>query len=90
MKTILRYELKIDDSQIIEVPKGSRFLSLKNHETLDIPVFWALVETENEPEDLEILMFASGNNITEDPTSLNYLDTFLYKERHYFHCFVKK
>jgi hypothetical protein len=58
-KTIWKFEMEIDDTQVINMPKGAEILSiqLQNNE----PVIWALVnpeEPDKEPRQFE--MFGTG------------------------------
>jgi hypothetical protein len=64
-KTIWKFKMKIDDTQVILMPKGTEILSigLQNNE----PVIWALVnskEPDKEPKQFE--MFGTGHSVPCD------------------------
>ncbi len=61
MKTIHKYTFKIEDEVSIEMPKGARILSVQCQD--DIPVMWALVDTENELETRLFNIFGTGEEI---------------------------
>jgi hypothetical protein len=77
MKTIWKYNLGGKPTNkvfTIQMPKEAEFLSVQIQN--NIPVFWALVYTENEKTDYEFALIATGCNILI-PTSI-YIGTFSY------------
>jgi hypothetical protein len=76
MKTIHKYPLKIEDAQVVTVPKGSTLLTVETQN--DIPMLYVLVDTtEKELEYKAIRLFGTGHPIDINMTSWTYLDTVL-------------
>ena len=74
MKTIYKYPLKIQDSQVVTLQKGSILLSVETQN--DIPVLYALVDlNEKELENKGIRIFGTGNPFDVNMTSWTYLNT---------------
>ena len=86
-KQIWKYELKIKDTQSIEMPKGSEILTVQTQQ--GIPCLWALVDPESESEIRTIELFGTGHPIYYDMgISRNYIGTFQMEEgRIVFHAF---
>lgn len=63
MRTIWKYELKILDDQIVEVPFCSEFLSL--HTQNGKPCIWVYVDSEEtKKEKWHISMFGTGHEVS--------------------------
>jgi len=59
MKTIYKYEFQITDEQTIEMPEGSKILSIqKQHGCFYI---WAMVDTDKQKEPFSIAIIGTGN-----------------------------
>lgn len=73
MKSIWKYKLEITDEQSIEMPKGSKVLSVGVQD--GVPVIWAEVDLLSFcTEKRVILIFGTGNPI--DGTSHTFVGTF--------------
>lgn len=48
MKTIWKFQLKVDDFQTLEIPKDSKLLAVQTQG--ETPCLWALVSPENQRE----------------------------------------
>ncbi len=76
MKTIWKYTLEIINEQIIDMPKGARILprslTLQHQE----PVFWALVETDNNMERRVFNILLTGKPANEAYEKDTYIGTF--------------
>ena len=70
MKTIYKYPLIITDSQIVEMPKGAKILTVQTQN--DTVCLLALVDTERPPEQHTIFIFGTGH-----PFLLNKSATYL-------------
>jgi len=88
MKTIYKYPLVIDDSQIVTLPVGSKVLTvqLQNEEQ---PMLWAMIDTnETVMVDHVIEMYGTGHSINE--LKRKYISTIqLRYGRIVFHIFEK-
>jgi hypothetical protein len=74
MKTIFKYPIKTKTSQLLLIPKGFQILVVKNQ--FNSIVIWALVDTENQNEEIEIEVHGTGNPIYEiESTKREYLGT---------------
>ena len=73
MKRIYKYDLEIEDEQVILMPKGS--LSLCVQVQKGLPYLWALVDDEAEKEQVLITMVGTGNPADHVHNKL-YLGTF--------------
>lgn len=58
MKTIWKYPLRVEQSQIIEMPHGAELLSIQLQG--DQPMLWALVDPHNSKATRAILMYGTG------------------------------
>lgn len=66
MKTIYKYPIQITDEQEISMPQGAEVI----HAGLDpqgTPCVWAMVDTQNKPEPVSILVYGTGNPMTYTP-----------------------
>jgi hypothetical protein len=61
MKTIYKYELSVEDNQIIKMPDGAKFLSLQTQN--ENPCIWMLVDTENKLVDIHFVTYGTGHEI---------------------------
>ena len=75
MKKIYKYNLDITDRQLLELPKGSEILSVKNQG--DNICLWALVNSEEQSKEVfEIEIFGTGHDIYEnEKTERKFIDT---------------
>lgn len=64
MKSIWKYQIKITDEQIIEVPFGSEFLHIGIQK--DIPTIWFIVDTtRQEKETIKLRIYGTGHKIPD-------------------------
>lgn len=83
MKTIYKYQLIIDDIQVVKMPYGSVILTVALQE--NIPCIWALVDTDNPQVDRIIKMVGTGHQVDWNAV---YIGTFLtLQDRIVFHVF---
>lgn len=59
-KTIWKFPLRIDDSQVIDAPEGAQPLTVQLQD--GDPMLWALVDPEQPRVPLRILMRGTGHN----------------------------
>ena len=66
MKTIWKFELKVEDKQTIIMPVGAEIISVQSQHLE--PVLWAMVKTDGyeETEGRIIEVFGTGQEIPED------------------------
>ena len=85
MKTIYKYELKVDDEQILVLPKGSTILTVQSID--NIPYIWVLIDLMmKETENRHILMYKTGGVI--DVFEMKYIGTYqVYNGNGIFHTF---
>lgn len=72
MQTIYKYELSIDDDQVVEIPKGGVVLCVQIQNGK--PCIWVRVDTKNEVEDRYFSIFGTGHAIADNIT-YNYVGT---------------
>ncbi|GAH37849.1 unnamed protein product [marine sediment metagenome] len=77
MKTIFKYPLRPDDYQIVIMPRGAQILTVQAQR--ERPCLWALVETDNEPEERHFRMAGTGHLFTSKDKLLRYIGTFQVK-----------
>lgn len=68
MKTILRYHLQPNKTQVLKLPEGSEILSVQLKDA-DSPVLWALVDPTRPGEKRTINIYATGTEVPDDPGS---------------------
>jgi hypothetical protein len=79
IKTIWKFELKVDDVQILEMPLGAEILTVQAQKYLNIikPCLWALVDpTEQKTKKRHIETFGTGNPIYFDNNEYKYVGTY--------------
>lgn len=85
MKTIWKYQLPLQDSFTIDIPKGAKILSLQTQE--NIPCIWILVNKNRLLERRTFKTFGTGFDEIED-RNLNYIGTYQVHEGSFvFHVF---
>lgn len=62
--TIHKYQLKVTDRQLLELPEGSRTLACKEQD--GNLCLWVYLDTEEKLERLEILILGTGNPAPSD------------------------
>lgn len=88
MKTIYKYPIEITDSQVIKLPKEYRVLTVQIQN--NNPFLWALVDTDNDLEDAEILIIGTGHGIQNIET-MEYISTIQVNNgKLIFHVFRRK
>lgn len=73
MKTIYKYELKKESTQLIDIPSNSQVLSIEKQN--GAIYMWALVETEMKAIQMRIDMFGTGERINVNTSNYDYLAT---------------
>lgn len=58
-KTVWKFELQTTDDQVLKIPSGAQFLKLDTQ--YGNPVFWMLVDPDNEKLDLKVRIVGTGN-----------------------------
>ena len=74
MKTIFKYPLEADDYQTVIMPRGAQILTVQAQR--EIPCIWAMVDTDNEPEERYFRMAGTGHLFTSKDKLLRYIGTF--------------
>jgi len=85
-KTIFKYPLTSQQTQIIQMPKGAQILTLQMQK--DTPCIWALldVDIDNPKEFRTFELYGTGHPIY--PRDRTYIGSFQVDEGHYiFHVF---
>ena len=91
MRTIWKYQLQEGLHNVLEVPKGARFLSIARR--LDQPILYALVNPkESEVEHWSIYVVGTGNPLPDDMESRwEFLSTVVtFEGRLVWHCWKLK
>lgn len=95
MNTIYKYNLKLDNTQIIEMPRGAKILDIQ-FKTADRFLqgeltMWAMVNTNKEIEERIFKLFGTGFEINyEGDKSLIYLSTVQFNNAFDVHVFEVK
>lgn len=85
---IYKYELKITDEQIVQLPFNAQILTVQMQG--DMCCLWALVEPMNELEERTIYIHGTGHPI-KDTKKYKYINTFQITHLGLvFHVFEKK
>lgn len=58
-QTVWKFELETTDEQVFQVPEGARFLKLDTQ--YGKPVFWMLVDSDNQKTDFKVRIVGTGN-----------------------------
>ena len=86
MKTIYKYPLKADEYQMITMPRSAQILTVQAQK--EMPCVWALVETNNEPEERYFRMAGTGHLLGPKDKLLRYIGTFqIMRDNLVFHVF---
>lgn len=81
---IYKYNLKVTDYQIINLPKGAKILDIQTQ--YNEPKLWALVDEKAELEKREFAIYGTGNPLPDDIGE--YLATFqIHEGQLVFHVF---
>ena len=64
-KTIWKWRLRIDGTQVINMPSGAEILSIQTQQ--DRPVLWALVNEDNPPTSRTFTTYGTGSIVPENP-----------------------
>lgn len=62
--SVWKYELRIDDEQVVDMPRGARILSAQSQ--YEIVAVWALVDPEAPREKRRFRIVGTGHAITDD------------------------
>jgi hypothetical protein len=88
MKAIWKYELKIADDQIVNLPKNAEILTVQNLN--GVPCLWALVNPKNETAPRTILCRGTGHGLDTENCSVLYISSAqFYNGDIVFHYFEK-
>ncbi len=85
--TIWKFQLIIDDHQILSVPKGSQPLHVAmQHET---PCLWMMVDLDQPKENIDVLTYATGYIVDSYPK--RYVGSYIcHDDNLVFHVFLAK
>ncbi len=75
MRAVYKYPVPVDDSVTIEIPSGSRILTVQFQEPHGYPYLWALVNPSAPPEMRHFMLVGTGDPI-ETSDDLLYIGTF--------------
>lgn len=85
--TIWKYSLKADDVQEVEIPIGSKLLSVQTQN--GIPCLWVLVYEKNTKEVRKVYTFGTGEPLNFLPEALTFIGTYqMYNGELVFHVFI--
>lgn len=88
MAVVYKYQLVVTDRQLVTMPKEAKILTVQVQN--GTPCIWALVNPENETEDVPIRIHGTGHNIS-DPERLAYIGTFqMPRYGLVFHAFLEQ
>jgi len=95
MKIIYKYELNSTNCQIIPLPQDAKILSIQNQRRNNDEglCLWAIVETDNPPELIEIIIEGTGDILFWDVDTFKY--TFIstvqvQNDQFVWHIFLKR
>lgn len=71
MEKIYKYPLEVTDLQLIEIPIGTRVLSVQTQN--DIPTIWAMHSQEEDKVNVEVRMVGTGQEF--DLEDWRFIDT---------------
>jgi hypothetical protein len=74
MNTIYKYPLEITDVQTIDLPNGAEVLDVAVQD--ELPVLWALVDTEEITAPVEVYTFGTGIPISTELDDLVHISTY--------------
>ena len=76
VKTIYKYELLVKDTQLVSLPKGAKILTIQTQGPF--PQLWAMVDTEEDTEEVLIETFGTGHPIKDLPLGVKrtYIGTY--------------
>lgn len=81
MKTIYKYETPFEPKFTIKLPKGAEILCVQQDQKTNIPCIWAMIETENEPEERYFELFGTGRGVYCDMgIERKYIGTYQYQK----------
>lgn len=87
MKRIFKYQLGVSDEQVVNLPIGSRILSLQVQR--GIPCIWAIVDDQEvKTSPIKVLMFGTGHSISDEDTKNRFAGTIQFRDL-VFHVFLK-
>ena len=87
MKRVFKYQLGVSDEQVVNLPIGSRILSLQVQR--GIPCIWAIVDDQEvKTSPVKILMFGTGNHISDEDAGNRFAGTIQIRDL-VFHVFLK-
>lgn len=90
MKRVYKYELKLEDNQILKLPKGARILDVRTQGDSENPFLWALVDPdEKETEEVVLLIRGTGHDIEMGDMDLVHISSYrMYGGSLVYHVFV--
>lgn len=74
MLTVFKYPVPPGDNFTLALPEGARLLTVAPQS--GEPQLWALVNTDNPPEDRQFRLAGTGHPIDEAEDTLHYVGTF--------------
>ena len=89
MKTIHKYALIATGVQVITMPNNSEILTVQTQN--GVPCIWALVDTDNSPEERVFYIFGTGQEVGDAILNMIYIGTFQMENSGLvFHLFERK
>ena len=70
---VYKYPLTHEATPTIQIPSGYKILCFAYQ--ADTPTVWALVNPDNDVEDVKFRLFGTGHEIEESPNTLEFIGT---------------
>lgn len=77
MKTVWKYSLEATDKQFITMPRGAQVLSVA--EQYDDMSLWALVDTNEVPDDAVLIVIHGTGHPADDVEGLRFIGTVILR-----------
>jgi hypothetical protein len=84
MITVWKYELEIEDTQWLEIPRGAKFLSVAMQK--NVPCLWCQVDTEAVKDSILIVTHGTGDMMRDE--NMKHLGSYQTSNNLVFHVFV--
>lgn len=72
--TVWKFQLRVEDRQIVEMPRGARILSVQSQDGLT-PCMWALVNPKAPLEARAFAIFGTGHLVSNEFTADKFIGT---------------
>lgn len=73
-RSIYKYELRVDDEQIVQLPRGAQVLCVQTQR--ERPCLWCLVDVDAPIEPRTFRIYGTGHPFDRDPLDTRYIGTF--------------